>query len=299
MDGASISFRSRRGLTMLEVLIAMAVIGLIASFTFPTVQIARTRAQRTQCESNLRRWGDALQNHVTVKGTLPASNVLHLNLLPYLGEQEAYDNLSRRPAGPARIPNLRQFDGIEVAAYRCPSDGPGIRPAVTNYLGCSSSTIGGGGDGLFPITGGTRALKISDVFDGMSNTAAISEILVPNGTKHRRRLLWQMPPPEFLLPNQIGALLDLCDSLPKEPAEHGWRGGNGPGLLWYFPQTYNHALPPNRPMCANSGFPNTVVPPNSNHFGGVQVLMGDGAVRFVSEGIDQAAWREMATRGSP
>jgi hypothetical protein len=33
----------------------------------------------------------------------------------------------------------------------------------------------------------------------------------------------------------------------------------------------------------------------SHHHGGVHVLMGDGAVRFVADGIDSTAWRAVGT----
>ena len=38
------------------------------------------------------------------------------------------------------------------------------------------------------------------------------------------------------------------------------------------------------------------VPPSSNHTGGVNVLMGDGGVRFVNNAISLATWRGMGTR---
>ena len=35
---------------------------------------------------------------------------------------------------------------------------------------------------------------------------------------------------------------------------------------------------------------------NSNHPGGVNVLLGDGSVHFVSYGIDLQTWRGLGTR---
>jgi prepilin-type processing-associated H-X9-DG protein len=39
------------------------------------------------------------------------------------------------------------------------------------------------------------------------------------------------------------------------------------------------------------------VPPTSNHTGGVNVLLGDGSVRFVTDGVDLATWRALGTSG--
>jgi prepilin-type processing-associated H-X9-DG protein len=40
----------------------------------------------------------------------------------------------------------------------------------------------------------------------------------------------------------------------------------------------------------------TQVPPSSYHPGGVNVLMGDGAVHFIRDGIILPTWRALATR---
>ena len=50
-------------------------------------------------------------------------------------------------------------------------------------------------------------------------------------------------------------------------------------------------IPPNGPSCSNGTNVNAdstdpMITPSSFHTGGVQVLMGDGAVRFISENID-------------
>ena len=65
---------------------------------------------------------------------------------------------------------------------------------------------------------------------------------------------------------------------------------------------YNHVAAPNTNSCAGQGFPGTMtnmamqVSANSYHRGGVNVLMGDGAVRFASDSIDLTVWRNVGTR---
>ena len=71
--------------------------------------------------------------------------------------------------------------------------------------------------------------------------------------------------------------------------------------------TYNHVGPPNAVSC--SGMQGMMMsgktamvnlsfqsPPSSSHSGGVNVLMGDGSVRFVKDSVALAAWRALATR---
>ena len=65
---------------------------------------------------------------------------------------------------------------------------------------------------------------------------------------------------------------------------------------------YNHVAAPNGRTCASLGFPGTManmamqVPPSSQHPGGVNVLMGDGAVRFVKDSVSLGTWRGLGTR---
>jgi prepilin-type processing-associated H-X9-DG protein len=65
--------------------------------------------------------------------------------------------------------------------------------------------------------------------------------------------------------------------------------------------TYNHVSTPNTTTCAGSPFPGNMsnmsmnVPPSSRHTGGVNVLMGDGSVRFVRDSVDLTTWRAMGT----
>ncbi len=66
--------------------------------------------------------------------------------------------------------------------------------------------------------------------------------------------------------------------------------------------TYNHVSTPNTTTCA--GFPFTggmvnmsmQVPPSSRHPGGVNMLFGDGSVRFVKNAVSLITWRALGTR---
>jgi prepilin-type processing-associated H-X9-DG protein len=49
----------------------------------------------------------------------------------------------------------------------------------------------------------------------------------------------------------------------------------------------NTILPPNKGVCANNWPENdSIAPPGSYHQGGCHVLMGDGAVIFITDSID-------------
>jgi prepilin-type processing-associated H-X9-DG protein len=124
-------------MTLLEVLVAIGVIGLILAIALPAIQSAREAARRTQCQNNLRQILLATQNFHDVEGSLPSfyngtsleyplqeGDLFHMHswrvmLLPYLEqsalrEQIVWDALATEDAN---IPVAQ----TPVATYLCPS----------------------------------------------------------------------------------------------------------------------------------------------------------------------------------
>ena len=91
---------ARRGITLIELLMVIFMIGLLVGLLVPAIQAARESGRRTVCTNNLRQIGFALQTYQNSKlvfppgvSTTPAWQSWCARLLPYLD----YEVIRRNP----------------------------------------------------------------------------------------------------------------------------------------------------------------------------------------------------------
>lgn len=288
-----IFLRRRSGFTILELLIVLVVIGLLTSLLLPAVQMAREAARRSQCASNLRQIGVAIQNHVSHTGRFPTLFV-QIDILPYI-DQPVLAQL-------CAADNEEEAAKTLIPLYLCPSESSPTRGLTGRGMNSYCSNYSSGyqkyrSNGFFDRD--RRAtLTPADITDGLSQTIAMSEKLysVSDDDSDRMRNLWS-PPYPFDQPNELDSFADFCEGIPLNPTNWGYRRSEHWGMAWVFEASYNHLLPPNRPSCTNNNVYNyNCLTATSLHPNGVNALFGDGHVSFVSQSIDRTAWRQLGSR---
>ncbi len=159
----------------------------------------------------------------------------------------------------------------------------------------------------------TRCIGLAAISDGTSNTALFSERLmgIPSnpvvtvGDKNSaKRALFDVPTSAAVNGgNAAGAMdvLNACKSLPASKTSitsyrsgQIWTIGHPWGTVW---NRYFHFGPPNMHSCDTTpstfsglGGGQGVVPPTSNHSGGVNVCFTDGSVKFVKDSVSLPTW---------
>ncbi|GIW88395.1 MAG: hypothetical protein KatS3mg108_2719 [Isosphaeraceae bacterium] len=133
----------RAGVTVIEVVVVVAIIGLLAALLVPALQAARESARRMKCINKLKQFGIAILNYESAHRVLPLGRMptshfsLHAAILPYLDQRPLYDALNlgvgatdtSRPGVNATVIYAR------LGVFLCPSD-PLLKPPNSNYAGC-------------------------------------------------------------------------------------------------------------------------------------------------------------------
>ncbi len=317
-----------RGFTLIELLVVIAIIAILIALLLPAVQQAREAARRTECKNNLKQIGLALHNYHDTFNTLPPGQVrgnvasTHTQILPYL-DQANVSNLFNWSYAMTDTRNVAATTQ-NLNVFQCPSDpsggfvtwptGSASTAGRTNYvqnMGLATTYFdtapSGPGNSAVFIAG--KGIKFRDLTDGLSSTAMFAEIKRGQGAGVTVSSGIGPGSPEdysapvYLTPSALGFI-----NYPYNPAQcnissttqNRFRGRGNQfyrGLTIYT--FYNHTLTPNstfRDCVTAVNFAEGHMATRSYHVGGSQVVLGDGAVRFISDSIDGPLWQGVGTR---
>lgn len=300
--------RPPRGFTMVELLVSMAIIGLLVAMVLPAVQRSRATAQNMACKNLLKQIVLAAHAYEESYSVLPVSDYPCRRLLPFLGQSALFHRIENDTT------HIEQLN-LGVTEYLCPSD-----PEAQASLGHMSYLVNqGSGDCRepgFQFDGARPSYflfsRTRDFTDGTSNTTLFAERKILVNPTHLasdavamrdpNRYMWLLNR-DFQLPSstEFAAFREECLSARATAIpQHGLPTN-------YMLQTndgYNHGLTPNRPGCHNNTREGTrflmsdesLISATSDHSGGVNVGFVDGHVRFVMDSIDAGVWTAISTR---
>lgn len=301
---------ARRAFTLAELLVVLGIVAILAAMLLPAIQMARESGRRSSCVQRLKQLAVAVNQYESSFKAFPPGMSgggfsLHTNVLPFIEQAPLYSSIDHS----ADLWSAQNAAAISVPlpVFRCPSDGAGVGRPTTNFAanyGCGTQAYGY--NGMFrPINGVSMfnedpntayLITAAHVTDGLSNTAAISEMLVGDGEPTPARTLFKTPVPA-LMPGQLDQFAATC-------AAATWGQGSDPwtrGARWVLGDIiwtgYTHVLTPGNHSCTNGGVVQEgIYTPVSAHPGGVDLVYADAHLVFVTDSIDQAVWRALGSR---
>ena len=316
----------RRGYTLTELLFVLAIIGLLLGLTIPAVLYARESARRAQCQNNLAQIGQALHDHHSAHGRFPEAvpsedgserssgplNPPQVALLPFLEQPALFGEIDPRYGGGHLTRPPFQPPALSVVpVYVCPSDPV---EGGNNYRDCTgpdpyavpTSWVDSGESGRGPFVA-VKRISAAAITDGLSNTVGFGEKRKSDADANRfdhGTEVWYTSLSNVLSYPPAEEMVKLCGSLSGEPTSfHGHVGATW-AYVGYFYTLYNHVVTPNAALadCEANGWTLHVPPQGgvykagSDHRGGVNCLLMDGAVRFIANDVDLVVWQAISTR---
>jgi len=264
---------SKRGFTLIELAVSIAVMSTLIALLLPGVQSARESARRSDCQNRLKQWGLALHNYHDAHSVLPPGSISRSPALsPFSGwgwqamvlpqmEQSSLYAQCDFSMHTAHGPN-RNLIGRPVPSTHCPSDVADealmvdlpthglIRLATGNYAG----SVG--------VLSGLSNTRFAHITDGLSQTLLVGERNVHPGTD-----------------GTIPFMSSWCGILSE----------NNVFISSSAPYAYATAV-----RLINSSSTSSLVF-SSRHPMGANFTLADGSVRFIPASIDAQVYEALGT----
>ena len=321
------------GFTLVELLVVVAIIGILVGMLLPAVQMVREAARRTACMNNLRQMVLASHGYEAAFRKLPASFriqpgetlagnngswSIHGRLLPFVEQANAYDSVDLQVSWDAQV--ATGISTLRVPLFQCASEINDTvrlkngRPYVypQNYGFNFGSWLvydpvkGTRGDGPFYVNSET---KMGHIRDGTSNTLCLAE--VKTFTPYIRNTIdpGAIPPTDPTAFTSFSGQVKLGPDLQRNTGHTEWCDGrvHHSGMTTVFTpntvvpfvhngRTYDIDFNSVQEGKRNDQSTYAAVTARSYHAGGVvNAGMLDGSNRTVSDKIDLHVWRAMGT----
>ena len=321
----------RRAFTLIELLVVIAIIAVLIGLLLPAVQKVREASNRLKCANNLKQIGLAMHSYMDANNGLPpngnyvwnGASVTTTNawsgmarILPFI-EQE---NLFRGIDFTVGYNSQPGISSKRIGTFMCPSEindkGFGTDPTYGNKYWPINYAMNQGtwqvltsksagmrtGDGAF---GPVRAYRSSDFLDGLSNTLGLSEVKAftnrVSGASNATTFSTPPPPPTSVIVLPLGTFnpssFTHAEWVDGKVHETGFTTVFAPNAkVSYLHLGVDYDVDLVLATESNPGDTYAAVTSRSYHTSGVNSLLMDGSVRFISNSIKPEAWRALGTR---
>lgn len=167
---SSATIPRRTAFTLVELLVVLAIIGVLIALLLPAVQKVREAAHRSACQNNLHQLGIALHSYHDQQGSLPPGNIYpyrqyhghpwRLYLLPYLEQNDLFSQY-----------NFTHPEG--GSPYNNPFNQPLLKELPVRVFACPASPLPRWG------SRGAERYMMAD-YAGVSGSVAASDVFVNN-----------------------------------------------------------------------------------------------------------------------
>lgn len=288
------SLKNKRGFTLIELLVVIAIIAILVSLLLPAVQQAREAARRTQCKNNLKQIGLAMHNYHDTFNTLP------------MGSRYVGGSYPREGLGDARanswgwatfiLPQLEQANLYQQFDLNVPPYSPEVNDEYFGTFGPSANTTN-----MEPCTTIPSAFLCPSA-PRLGHPTAYKDYAMNQGNlrccAERSNNSGQFKGVAFM--NSKILFRDITDGTSNTfllleqthfTKDHNGKPTNHFVFVSHDSEGYAGAF-----YAPNAFRNNHGRDARSEHVGGIQVSMSDGAVRFVSDNIDLGTYRALSTR---